>query len=274
MSTSQKIKVALLDMNNNTPNRGISYLKKMLSNYNQIEFSQFDVRHKNEIPDLSFDIYISSGGPGSPFDMEGGWDKSYFSLIDQIDNYNTQKKGNYKYIFFICHSFQLACIHYKIAELMEREKMSFGVYPAYKTYDGEYEKLFEGLDNPFWIADFRFWQVVNPNRILIDEKGYQILAYERLNNNHTKFKAIMAVRFSPFVFGTQFHPEADAEGMIEYFNTTEKKEQIISDFGSEAYFEMMTHLEDDEKINKTFNTILPNFLNDTIRQLSKDKTLV
>ena len=29
-------------------------------------WDEFDVRLKNELPDISYDIYISSGGPGDP----------------------------------------------------------------------------------------------------------------------------------------------------------------------------------------------------------------
>jgi homoserine O-succinyltransferase/O-acetyltransferase len=274
MFNTKKIKVAILDLNNNTPNRGITYLKKIVGNYTQFQFDVFDVRYKNEIPDLKYDIYLSSGGPGSPFDMEGGWNIPYFELIDKINHHNEVANSKPKFVFFICHSFQLSCIHFKIGELGEREKMSFGVFPIYKTFEGEYEPLLEGLESPFWIADFRFWQVINPDKLYLEEKGYKILAYEQLNNNHTKYKAIMAIRYNDFMVGTQFHPEADADGMFNYFNTQEKKEQIVKDFGAEAYQKMMTDIQDDEKIDKTFKTILPNFLDNCISKLIDEKVSI
>ena len=75
-----KLRVAILDLNNNVVNRGIPYIKAMVESFSdEMTYEVFDVRHKLEIPDTSFDIYISSGGPGSPFDFTGGWDKAYFS---------------------------------------------------------------------------------------------------------------------------------------------------------------------------------------------------
>ena len=48
-------------------------------------YQTFETRYKAEIPDLSFDIFISSGGPGSPFDGEGKvWEKKYFNLLEKI----------------------------------------------------------------------------------------------------------------------------------------------------------------------------------------------
>jgi homoserine O-succinyltransferase len=41
-----------------------------------IVYHIFDVRSKNEVPDLSYDAYISSGGPGSPIDSAGSiWEE-------------------------------------------------------------------------------------------------------------------------------------------------------------------------------------------------------
>jgi hypothetical protein len=42
------------------------------------------VRQKNEVPDLTYDIYISSGGPGSPLDSIGSdWEAAYFSWLSE-----------------------------------------------------------------------------------------------------------------------------------------------------------------------------------------------
>ena len=68
---TDKLRIALLDMNNGIPNQGMRCIREIVSEYkDQLISKEFDVRQKNELPDDSFDLFISSGGPGSP--LEGG----------------------------------------------------------------------------------------------------------------------------------------------------------------------------------------------------------
>jgi homoserine O-succinyltransferase/O-acetyltransferase len=263
------LRVAVLDLNNNVQNRGIPYIRRMIEYYgDRFTYDIFDVRHKSEIPDLSYDIYISSGGPGSPFDFEGGWDKAYFNLITLIESYNNDPSvSQKKFVFFICHSFQLACQHFKIGTIKRRVTRSFGTFPCFLTEEGDAEPLFDGLPNPFWIADFRDWQVVNADKKQLEEQNMQILALEKERPHVNLPRAIMAIRFTKEMMGTQFHPEADAEGMYSYFNDPERKAQVVKDYGEERYVEMLRDLKDDDKINLTHKTILPNFLNHAMSQL-------
>jgi homoserine O-succinyltransferase/O-acetyltransferase len=262
------LRVAILDLNNNVQNRGIPYIKRMVEYYGEaLSYDVFDVRHKMELPDLSYDIYISSGGPGSPFDFEGGWDKGYFNLIQLIQSYNRDPSvSTKKYVFFICHSFQLACQHFSVGTIKRRVTRSFGTFPCYLTEEGAAEPVFLGLPNPFWIADFRDWQVVNADKNQLEADKMTILALEKDRPHVNLPRAIMGIRFTDEMIGTQFHPEADAEGMYAYFNEPERKAQVVKDYGEERYLEMLADLKDDDKINLTHKTILPNFLNHAIEQ--------
>ncbi len=61
------LRLAILDMYDNTPNQGMRCIKEILDRYSEVlEYETFDVRHLCQIPDLSFDAYISTGGPGDP----------------------------------------------------------------------------------------------------------------------------------------------------------------------------------------------------------------
>jgi GMP synthase-like glutamine amidotransferase len=155
-----------------------------------------------------------------------------------------------------------------VGEIKKRRKWSFGTFPCYKTPDGRTEPLLQGLQNPFWIADFRDWQVVNADIYDLEERGFQILALEKPRPHVDLPRAIMVIRFSDEFFGTQFHPEADAEGMAMYFKQDERKNQIISDYGQERYEKMLEDLEDYEKIEMTFHTILPNFFRSVRKQFT------
>jgi GMP synthase-like glutamine amidotransferase len=159
------LRAALIDMYNGESNRGIPMLRSMLSRYaNVLRFDHFDVRAKNEVPDLSYDIYLFSGGPGDPLLNDGPWFERFFNLIENLWRHNcrTAEDGQKKHCFFICHSFQMACHHFGLGAVQLRYKMSFGTYPVHRTHWGKVEPFFEGLPDPFYIADFRRYQVVKP----------------------------------------------------------------------------------------------------------------
>ncbi|MEN9612398.1 MAG: hypothetical protein RLZZ628_3212 [Bacteroidota bacterium] len=268
------MKAALLDLNNNTPNKGIGYLKTMLTDYG-LAYRHFDVRHRCELPDTSFDIYISSGGPGSPFDgeEEGTWNDKYFDLLGQLWEHNLKHPNQKKYVFFICHSFQLACRYFEVGRITKRAFKSFGTFPVFQTTEGLEEPFFAGLQKPFWIADFREWQVIEPDMEEMKAKHFKILAWEKPNTKRLP-RAIMAIRFSDAFFATQFHPEADGGGMLAYFKMEEKKQEILLNYGKEKYDLMIRDLTDESKIEKTYQTILPTFFEHTIALLKKSEKIV
>ncbi|MGB4930579.1 MAG: GMP synthase, partial [Chitinophagales bacterium] len=65
MPESKKIKLAILDMYEGAANEGMRCIKAIAqSQAGFVDYKVFDVRAKGEIPDKSYDIFISSGGPG------------------------------------------------------------------------------------------------------------------------------------------------------------------------------------------------------------------
>lgn len=256
-----KKKVAVLDMYAGAPNQGLRNLLQILEDYRfHLEYDLFDVRLKNEIPDTQYDIYISTGGPGSPLEGDGLWDKRYYKLIDRLWAINQQIGSRKKYVFFICHSFQMACKHFGLGELTKRRSTSFGIFPVHKTQDGVHDPVFETLPDPFWAVDSREWQLVQPNLDQFELFGARLLALEKIRDHVDYERAIMAVRFSNEFFGTQFHPEADASGMLQYLREPERKNQIIAQYGEAKYLSMLQHLPDPDKVTLTHNTIIPRFL--------------
>ena len=159
-----RFRIAVLDMNNNYPNQGMRGIREILETFSdRFDYQIFDVRVKNEIPDLSFDLYISSGGPGDPLKPEGNWSQDYYSMLDKLWNWNQNPSKSRKYAFLICHSFQVAFHHFEQGEITKRKSPSFGVYPTHKTKEGLEDSLFSELDDPFWIVDSRDYQLVQPN---------------------------------------------------------------------------------------------------------------
>lgn len=264
-----KLRIAVLDLYEGVANQGMRCIREILNQFGEInhidlEWDEFDVRLKKETPDLSYDIYISSGGPGSPLESEGSeWEAAYFNWLNQVDSHNNNIAGtNKKYIFFICHSFQLACRYYGIGEVCKRKSTAFGVFPIHLITGEVYnEPVFEGLHNPFYAVDSRDYQVINPRHDIIARMGGTILAIEKERPHVPLPRAIMAARFTEYSIGTQFHPEADAVGMTMYLQTEEKKKTVIDNYGFDKWQSMIEHLNDPDKIMLTYKQVLPNFLN-------------
>lgn len=275
------VKVAVIDLYNNEKNEGMRCIRDILEeskNYVEnidVDFSIFDARYKNEVPGSDFDVYISSGGPGNPFDGEGtDWEKKYFNLLDQIWTNNQKEGNNKKYVFFICHSFQIMARYFEFARVVKRKSKSFGLLPVHKTEAGEKDPVFEGLSDPFCGADFRSWQVIEPNYKKFEELGASLLAIEKYRPHVPLDRAMMAVRISDEIVGTQFHPEADPMSMEYHFKQTERKDQVIKEYGIEKWHEMIKILEEKKNILSTRNAVIPNFLNNAFKKLRPELTSV
>jgi homoserine O-succinyltransferase len=263
----QPVRLAILDMNRDTPNLSLGRLKALIESFeNEFSFEIFNVRGRCELPDMSFDVYISSGGPGSPHDGDGIWDLQFYRWMDEIWNWN-QSGNPPKHVFFICHSFQMACKHFGIGKVNMRYSPSFGIFPVHKTAAAYGDPLLDGLPDPFYVADFRDWQVVEPDLERLESLGAKILVMEKERPHIPLDRAIMTVRFSPEIFGTQFHPEADAEGMLHHFTDPERRQKIIANHSEEKYLNMIEHLNDPDKINLTNQLILPLFLQRSLRAI-------
>lgn len=263
----RKVNLAILDMYDGEPNQGMRCIYDILSRFSDsISFREFDVRGKSEIPQIrDFDLFISTGGPGNPLDGDGIWDLKYNDFLDQVWIWN-QNHSRKKYLLLICHSFQMACKHFGLGEITKRKSTSFGVMTVHKTAEGIHDELFQNLANPFWAVDSRDFQVVQPNHRKFKHLGAKIIALEKIRNHVEYERAIMAIRFSDEIVGTQFHPEADPVSFLEHLKKPMVKEKIIELKGKAKFREMLENLVDDLKIYKTNETLIPNFLEQALRK--------
>ena len=269
------IKIALLDMYNGIPNQGMRCIIDVISRFSPVvSFEIFDVRLKCELPDIKkFDIYISTGGPGNPLEGDGEWDKKYYEFIDSLTKWNNENNVK-KHVLFICHSFQMACLHFGLATVTKRNDTSFGVMTIHKTKEGLTDPLFEGLADPFYGIDSRDYQVVQPKLSVFAKKGAKIISLEKIRDNVQYERAIMAVRFTDYFVGTQFHPEADPISFVSHLRNKEAKEKIKNMKGKKKFRNMLEDLMDDDKIYRTNETLIPNFLRIAINDLMKTKKML
>ncbi|MFK7904995.1 MAG: type 1 glutamine amidotransferase [Chitinophagales bacterium] len=266
------MKLAVVDMYDGEPNQGMRCISEIIRDHSHSFDSQvFDVRGKCEVPNSEdFEVYIFSGGPGNPLVGDPKWETPYYQLIEDLWQHNLKaKKEDKKHVFFICHSFQMACHHFNIGEITERKSMSFGTFPVYKTEDGKEETFFQSLPNPFCVADFRSYQLVQLNEAQVNKIGAKILLREKKRPHVPLERAIMGVRFSEEMIGVQFHPEADPDGMILHFEDEARKKHVIKEHGEEKFFKMIQDLSVLDKIPLTHQTILPTFLDNAVKSRFK-----
>jgi GMP synthase-like glutamine amidotransferase len=230
-----------------------------------LTYQVFDTRGKNELPGTDFDIYIASGGPGSPLDSEkAAWDINFMKLMADLEKHNQSDAQQKKHVLFVCHSFQLMCRRYKLGVISTRRSPSFGILPVHLTTAGKREPVLGNLSDPFYTVDSRSWQVIHPDEKRFTELDMQLLAIEKERPHVDLPRAMMAIRFNDYFIGTQFHPEADAEGMKMYLLQDDKMQEVTNEHGKDKYHDMIERLNDPDKIMHTQNTLIPNFLDRAI----------
>jgi homoserine O-succinyltransferase/O-acetyltransferase len=272
------IRIAILDLYEGQPNQGMRCLREIINQWGEyhhldLTWDEFEVRQQQQVPDLSYDFYLSSGGPGSPLESEGSeWESVYFNWLSSVENWNNDPANtSKKHVFFICHSFQLICRHYNLAQVTKRKSTAFGVFPVHLTPAAQNETVFSDLHDPFYVVDSRDYQVIQPDYNKLQMMGSTILCIEKDRPHVPYERAVMGIRFNPYMIGTQFHPEADAVGMSMYLQTDEKKATVIENHGEEKWKSMIEGLNDPEKIMWTYTHILPNFLNSALHQIQAGK---
>ena len=260
------IRLAILDLYDGYPNQGMRCIRDIIKHFAAehnlyIEVDEFDVRQHLQLPDTTYDGYISSGGPGSPLDsVDEDWEHRYFSWLKSIEDWNNTDALKKKFVLFICHSFQLACRYFEAGLVCKRKSTSFGVFPVHLVESGFEEEVFDGLRDPFYAVDSRDYQVIKPNYEKLEQMGGKVLSIEKERPHVPYDRAVMAIRFNRYFVGTQFHPEADAIGMSHHLLTEEKKKAVINEHGEAKWASMIEQLQDPDKIVWTHNHILPNFL--------------
>jgi GMP synthase-like glutamine amidotransferase len=194
------------------------------------------------------------------------WEPRYFNFIDDLFAYNKQAEQK-KHLLLICHSFQLVSRHLGLGTVGKRRSTSFGVLPVHLTAAGQADPIFSRLPEPFFAVDSRDYQLVDLNFERLADLNVEVLCLEKERPHVPLARAIMALRFSPEILGTQFHPEADGEGMLRYMLTDERKQQVITAYGEDKYHEMVNLLASPDTIELTEGIIIPTFLQRALASL-------
>ena len=205
---------------------------------------------------------------------EQEWEQKYFDWLGSVWAHNLDHDPeDRKHVFLICHSFQMAVRFFDLGEVVPRKGESFGIFQCEMTDAGRGEPTFQGLDETFYIADFRSWQVIQPNMARIQGMGAEILCIEQERPHVPLERAVMGIRISPEIIATQFHPEADPPGMAWHFIQPNRQQAIKENHGEEKFERIMERLYDPNFLDRTYRTVLPNFLHQSIRALRPEYEL-
>lgn len=264
----QHLKVAILSMYMNQESQGMKYLRLLLENeaYSfpdlSISYKVFATRESNELPRLSdFDLFISTGGPGDPHDGIGQeWENNYFEFLRNFQAHNASN-GQSKFLFSICHSFQLLCRFFDIAKVVPRPQTCFGIHACRLEKSGKEDALFGKLPDPFLIVENRNWQCVLPDHKKMESLGIQILAKELNPVSAGAEPALLALRISPFWVATQFHPETNPVEMRRVFSEGKKVQEVLAKYGPLKMPETLGFLDQkNPSLFDTFQCLLPEFI--------------
>jgi hypothetical protein len=79
------------------------------------------------------------------------------------------------------------------------------------------------------------------------------------------------MRFAPGIGGTQFHPEADAPGVLDWVERPESKAALAEAYGVFLLERMQKSLKDPERLAKTYALCIPRWLSFRFNELARDR---
>ncbi len=278
------LRLCLVDMNNGVANEATRCFRRLFDGFVQrvravnpdlpVQFKHVQPRNLGELPDENVDLVLSSGGPGSPYDgFDDPWCVGYRKFLDHVVQSNATDPDHAPQIFVVCHSFEIAITHFKVAEMTKRETLKFAIMPAYPTDEGMADPLFAPFGERLFVWEHRRWQAVNLNQKALDALGGKLLCRESRPGRTDKGPAVVGFRFAPGLVGTQFHPEADRPGVMAWINRPEHAADLRDAYGNALYERMIKTLDDPTRLARTYALLIPTWLQLRFNEMAKVRGL-
>jgi len=269
-------------MNNGVANQATRCFRRLVDSFTKrvhaqnphvdVAFRHVQPRNLGELPSHDDDIVLSSGGPGSPFDgYDDPWCVGYRSFLDWVVEENLKSVHTSVKALVVCHSFELAVVHFKVAEMQKRSALKFGLMPAYMTPQGERADFLSPFGYRLFCWEHRNWEAVGLDPHRLAELGGALFAKETHEAGSHKGDAILALRFAPGIDGTQFHPEADKPGVLNWIERPEHKVAVENAYGATLYERMLKSLNNPERLGKTFALLIPGWLTYRFNELAPSR---
>ncbi|GAC1351227.1 MAG: hypothetical protein NVS3B20_05310 [Polyangiales bacterium] len=264
------VRVGIIDMNAGHTNEAIRCIRRLVQQFAdrvtavnpglEVEPIRVSPRDTDDRIPSDCHFYVSSGGPGSPFDGDGKqWVDDYSSFLDSIVDENVAKIGRGRSIFCVCYSFEMAVRHFKIAKVVPRTTRKFGVMPIYTTEEGRTHPLLSPFGDRLFAFEHRNWEAVDLDFAKLKSTDGKLLARES-RDGVSKGQALLAIDFAPGVEGVQFHPEADRPGVTSWVERPDQAEAFKLAYGITTYDRMIRTLDNPERLARTFALLIPGWI--------------
>jgi len=269
-------------MNNGVANQATRCFRRIVDSFGkrvrttnpnvELAFRHVQPRNLGELPAHDDDIVLSSGGPGSPHD---GWDEpwcvGYRRYLDWVVEQNLKKAHESVKMLVVCHSFEVSVVHFDVAEMKKRSSLKFGLMPAYMTSHGERADFLSPFGYRLFCWEHRNWEAIGLDEKRLADLGGALFAHETHESGVHKGDATLALRFAPGLDGTQFHPEADKPGVMNWIERPEHKVAVENAYGATLYERMLKSLSNPERLAKTFALLIPGWLTYRFNELAPSR---
>jgi homoserine O-succinyltransferase/O-acetyltransferase len=264
------LKICLIDMNDGHANQAMRCLRSIIERFVGMVYaknpglpfflSHISPRDLGHEPPRDADLYLSTGGPGSPFDGDGApWLEDYYRFLDDLTRTAAAFPNKAPSLFGVCYSFELLVRHFGVAKLAPRPTTKFGVMPIYTTEAGRHHPLTQAFQDRLFAFEHRNWEVIDLDEKKLLSLGGHVLARES-RDGHSKGKALLAFDFGPGIEGVQFHPEADRAGVVSWIRKVEHAEAFQRAYGEATFKAMLRTLDNPGRIARTFDTFVPGWM--------------
>lgn len=271
MGSNRPLRVCLIDMNNGHENQAIRCFRSLISHFGEhmrrsnpelgLEVVYVSPRDKQDVPPRDCDLYLSSGGPGSPFDGDGDpWFKGYAGFLDWMVECNLATPGQAPGLFGVCYSFEMIVRHFAVATMAPRASRKFGVMPVYTTASGREHPLLTPFHDRLFAFEHRNWEAIDPDLDRLAKLGGSILAQESREGQDDKGRAVLALDAAPGVETVQFHPEADRAGVVAWVSRPDQAAAFREAYGDLTYERMLKTLDDPNRLARTFALLIPGWM--------------
>ncbi len=263
------LQLCLIDMNNGHANQAMRCFRLLLDDFAshvtranphlEVRLEIIEPRNRQELPPRA-DLYLSTGGPGSPYEHDGeSWLGDMHRFYDKLVNDAIRLGPAAPSLFGVCYTFELLVRYFKVSAMTSRHERKFGVMPVYMTDEGQRHPLTHHFGDRLFAFEHRNWEAVDVDRAQLARLGGAVLARESRDGT-SKGRAVLAFDFAPGVEGTQFHPEADRLGVVNWLSKREQAESFVQAYGYTTYERMIKTLDNPQRLARTFSLLIPGWL--------------
>lgn len=264
------LRVCLVDMNNGHVNQAMRCLRGIVASFFDrvrrenpglvCEIGEVSPRDTNNIFPDGYDLYISTGGPGSPFDGDGQpWVTDYSRFLDTVAESAICGGETQSALFAICYSFEMVVRHFKLAAIEPRSERKFGVMPVYTTSEGQTHPLLRAFGDRLFAFEHRNWEAIDLDKQRLDSLGGLLLARES-RDGLSKGRAILGLDVTAGIEAVQFHPEADRPGVMNWVSRPEQAAAFKAAYGELTYQAMLRTLDDPRRLARTYSLVIPGWM--------------